>query len=172
MVFDLAELDTLTLAEEGVEMPLLHPRTRAAILDEDGKTPLTITLAGRQSDAFRDVLKAIQSRRGELRIRGQEQDGDAKEREDIEILVACTRAWTLKMLDKGPFPCTPANVRKLWNDARFRTLRETAMAFLLTDANFLPPPSSASEDTPNTISSYVARFQPEAASQTLSEATV
>ncbi len=171
MVFDLAELDTLTLAEEGVEMPLVNLRTRAPLIDEDG-VPLTITLAGRQSETFREILKTIQTRRGELRNRGQEPDADAKEREDIDILVACTRSWTLKVLDKNPFPATPANIRKLWNDDRFRTIREMAMTFLLQDSNFLAPTSNRSADTPATSSSSAGRSPPAAVLPMPSAATV
>ena len=171
MAFDLAELDTLTLAEQGLPMPLINLRTRAQLIDDDG-TPVTITLVGRQSEAFRDALKSIQTKRGELRNRGQEADSDAKEREDIDILIACTRDWSFKTLDKAPFPCTPQNIRKLWHDNRFRPLRELAMNFLLLDANFLAQTSNESDVTPAISLSSVARSRTtQAPSQTPSKAT-
>jgi hypothetical protein len=140
MAFDFADLDTLTLSERGVDMPLVNLRTRAALIDDDG-TPLTITLAGRQSDTFRSSLKSLLSRRAEAAARNPgTTDTDTKEIDDIEILIACTLGWTFKIFDKQPFPCTPLNIRKLWNDPRFRPQRAQAMDFLLTDANFLALP--------------------------------
>jgi hypothetical protein len=170
MPFDLAELDTLTCSEAGVPMALINLRTRAPLFDDDG-TALTISLAGRHSEMFRDMLKLIQTRRGELRNRGQEADGEAKEREDVDLLIACTRDWTLKVLDKQPFGCTPANITKLWNDDRFRPLREQAMAFILTDGNFLAPMSSGSGALPATTSSSTARSRPGEPSLIHSKAT-
>jgi hypothetical protein len=167
MPFDLSEMDTLTLAEAGVPMPILNLRTRTPVVDDDGSA-VTITFAGRQSETFREVLKAIQTRRGEAVNRlGVNIDAETKEREDIDILIACTLAWTIKTLDHQPFPCSPQNIRKLWNDPRFRPLREQAMGFLLNDANFLPQTSGVSDDTPVTSSlSVVPSRTAAAASET------
>src|SRR5690348_3033174 len=59
---------------------------------------LTITLAEHQSGRFREILKAIQTRRGDAvnRTGGGAIDAETKEREDIDILVHCTLDWTIK----------------------------------------------------------------------------
>jgi len=155
--FDLAALDTKTLSEQGMPMPIIHPRTRTPIMNEDG-TPLTITLLGRHSEAFRETLRASQQGRADLTARGIAISDEHREREDINTLVACTRDWTFQVLDGKEFPCTPQNVRKLWNDTRFRGLRETAIGFILSDGNFLRDLPGSSADMPDTSSSSAVAF--------------
>lgn len=168
--FDLASLDTLTLSEEGMPMPLINPRTRTPIRNEDG-TPLTITLLGRHSEAFRETLRNSQQGRADLTSRGIAISDEHREREDIATLVACTRDWTLQLLDGKEFPCTPQNVRKLWNDQRFRGLRESAIAFILADGNFLRDLPDTSGDTPDTNSSLAGAYPRAVLSETSSAAT-
>jgi hypothetical protein len=171
MAFDLAEYyDTLTLAEEGIPMTLLNLRTRQPLLNDDG-SPVTISLLGQQSKTFRALMGIVQSRRAEIGLRNQQTDTDQREREDIDFLVACTTDWTIQSLDGQPFPCTMQNIRKLWNDPRFRTLRGIALGFVMNDANFLPPSPSGSEPSPATSSSSKDRSRTAEPSQMLSEAT-
>jgi hypothetical protein len=146
MSFDLASLDTQTLSESGVAMPIVHPRTRVALLRDD-KTPVTLTLLGRHSSTFRELLRRIQEHRAEISGRGQVISGELKEQEDTDTLVVCTVDWTFDTLDGQKFPCTKQNIVKLWNDSRFRWLREAAMNFILSDGNFLPDTSASSEGT-------------------------
>jgi len=61
-MFDLAKLDTRTLSEEGVAMPISHPRTGSPILDDAGK-PVTVTLLGPNSEKQRVLVRAMQQRR-------------------------------------------------------------------------------------------------------------
>lgn len=137
-MFDLASLDTQTLGEAGVAMPIINPRTRLPYKNEDG-SELSITLLGRHSETFRSVLRQSQTQRADLTSRGRAITDEQREKEDIETLIQCTREWTFQQLDGKPFPCTPPNIKQLWNDSRFRSLRETAIAFILNDQNFLPP---------------------------------
>jgi hypothetical protein len=85
--------------------------------------------------------------------------------------VLCTKAWTFKILDGKEFPCTQQNIRKLWNDVRFRSLRETAIGFILNDGNFLQDLSGSSGDTPGITSFSPASFPLEVPSVMSSEAT-
>jgi hypothetical protein len=153
MAFDLAEFDILALSEQGTPMALIHPHTRLPMIDDD-KTPLTISLMGRNSDAFRNTMREIQAARAERQARGTAPDPELREQEDILLLVACTTDWTLKILDGKPFPCTPPNIRKLWNDPRFRPLREAGLTHVMNDANFFRKSSTISDDTPDLNSSY------------------
>ena len=86
---DLAELDTKQGSDEGREMILLHPATNLPVLQDDDKTPVTIKLAGIDSQRYRDVQREISdariksTRRTPLTTEELENDG-------IRILVACT----------------------------------------------------------------------------------
>jgi hypothetical protein len=150
--FDLLQFDTLTLAETGVPMPLIDLRNNQVMRNKDG-SEVTITLMGRHSTTFRETLVKIQERRSELISQRKPIDTAQREKEDIATLIACTRDWTIRQLGRQEFPCTAANIRRLWSDERFRSLREIAMAFILGDANFLAPTSSNSSDMLGTNSS-------------------
>jgi len=143
--FDLLQLDTLTLAEQGVAMPIIDLRTNRVMINDDG-SEVTITLLGRHSEVFRTTTRQIQEKRLEMRQEGKTVDADHLEKEDIITLIACTRNWTIKKLGPEEFPCTPPNIRRLWTDKRFRSLRETAIAFIMGDANFLPKTERGSSD--------------------------
>jgi hypothetical protein len=148
--FDLAQIGTVR-ADEGVPLVVIHPVQRRPILLDNGE-PVTVTLLGRSSEAFRDVLRSIQLRRAGVAKRGETLTDDDLFREDTDTLAACTVTWTIPTLDGQPFPFNQRNNRKLWNDARFRWLRDRALAFLMEDANFLPLASLNSKDTPDTTS--------------------
>lgn len=149
--FDLQQLDTLTLSEVGVAMPIIDMRTNRTMTNEDG-SDVSITLLGRQSETFRMTLRQIQKQRQKLREERKEVDAEHLEKEDVITLIACTRDWTIKRLSGQDFPCTPANIRRLWTDSRFRSLREVAIAFIMADANFLPRMATGSDDMLDTTS--------------------
>lgn len=170
-MFDIIELDTKTLGDQGLPMPLLHLRTRDPLLDSDGKS-VTITLHGRQSDIFRDVMKQIQEAGAAYRLReGTNPPAEYSEQEDVKLLIACTKDWSFTDLAGEPFPCTPGNIRRFWNDGRFRSIRTAALTFIMNDANFLAEPKRVSGDTRGTNSSSAVLSLPVARSSTLSEVT-
>jgi hypothetical protein len=136
-MFDLASLDTRTRSEAGVPMTVVHPKTRGPVSRADG-TVVTITLLGRCSDTYRDKQRELNERNAEMASRGIRQGRDEREQDDIELLVACTRAWTFDQLDGVDFPCTPENARRLWGDTRFLWLRDQSISHIQTDGNFLP----------------------------------
>jgi hypothetical protein len=173
--FDVAEMDTLTRSVEGVKMPLVDIRTGLPKRHRDG-SPVTITLQGRQSAAFRDTLHQIQQKRAADRANNAEKpvesETERREREDRLFLIACTVDWSFKSMDRLPFPCTPANVRKFWHDPRFRTVSENAIAFIMADANFLAASAANSGNTQDTSSSSAVLFpRAPVVSATYSEAT-
>ncbi len=135
-MFDIATLDTLTLSEEGVPMPVAHPKTRKALIGSNG-TPITVTLLGKNSDTARAAMRRQADRASERASRGIVSSPEDRERNDAEFLAACTKAWTFDQMDGAPFPCTSQNAEKLWSDQRFRWLREQALAFILEDGNFI-----------------------------------
>lgn len=152
MTFDLSSHDTKTRADEGVTMTLINPRTRQPELNDD-KTPVTFTFHGQQSDVFQERMAQIQSIRATRQLRLEVTTAQDIEREDISLIMCCTMDWTPFSLDGAIFPCTPANVDKLWNDKRFITLRRTALAFIMNDANFLVGASTNSAGSHVTSSS-------------------
>jgi hypothetical protein len=145
---DFVQLGTVR-SEEGSPMTIIHPRDRKAQLLADGKTPMTITLLGRESEPFRRALRQIQLNRAELQQDRRAMGEEDLYGEDTDTLVACTIDWNIpKYEGQKPFPCTAVNIRKFWADRRFRWLRERALAFIIDDANFLPLASTASPDMP------------------------
>ena len=125
-MFDLASVGT-SLADEGAVMPVVHPRDRQPLKNEDGSA-VTITLYGRSSDVFLDIMRQVQRGRQKLINRREVISEEHQFNEDTNTLVACTRAWTFEALDGAPFPFNQAHSRKLWGDKRFRWLRERALA--------------------------------------------
>jgi hypothetical protein len=132
-------------------MPVVHPGTGHVFYNED-KSPVTITLLGRSSEAFRDVLRQIQVNRADMANRRQTITDDDIYKEDTDTLLACTVNWTIKVLRGEAFPCNPQNARKLWTDMEFRWLRERALQFIIQDANFLPVSSKISSAPPAIVS--------------------
>ncbi len=110
-----------------------------ALLYDDNKQPVGITMRGRNSREGLAAARAIGNRRlNEMRRPGsQPTTVESNERTSNEILAGCTISWTFTELDGQPFPCTPENVFKFWSDDRFRRWRDQADAFIDSEANFL-----------------------------------
>jgi hypothetical protein len=134
--FDIAKLETSTRSEEGVEMEVIHPRTQAPVLNDDG-SPVTITLLGRNSEAYLEEERAMRDRRQSRLTRGIKLTQEDLDDDEARLLCAATKAWTFATMGGQDFPCTPQNARRLWSDRRFRWLRERAIQFVLMDGNFL-----------------------------------
>jgi len=156
--FDLASLDTRAASSEGRPLVLLN-RSRQPLTNDDG-TEVSISFFGQNSDQFRRNLRSQQEARRVLADQGKAVTGDFLDREQVDTLIACTASWNFDELDGAPFPCSPQNVVKFWNDPRFVQLHAQAISFILDASNFLPasagsPPSS---DTAGSSSSSLARF--------------
>jgi hypothetical protein len=132
---DLSEFDSVKGAQEGAVMEVRNPISGGKLLD--GDKPVTITLAGKDSDKFRTVHAEILSRRltkvgisGRVKINaGELQD------ESMELLSACTLSWSGIVVDKQSLECTPANAVKVYT--RFPWLREQVDEFIGDRSNFL-----------------------------------
>jgi hypothetical protein len=151
-MFDLADLDTQKLSEAGAKMEVIHPKTGSPVYDDDGQ-PIYILLNGRNSKQYRAAMRVVQERRIDRRARNIKVTEDEARSDDFEVICACTRGWSLKILDGQPFPYSPENVRKLWNDRRFVWLFERASVFIVDDANFLAISSTDSTGSQSTNSS-------------------
>lgn len=164
--FDIASIG-LERTESGSPWPLLHPKTKAPLLNPD-KTPITITLLGQYSEAFREDRRQCQIARGEFVDVAVKNDPklvdktiplprDFLERWDTSLLVACTTDWSFTSMDGQPFPCTMANAARFWADSRFWRFREPAVAFIMEDGNFLAEESIILSGTPDISSGSTSR---------------
>lgn len=134
--FDLSKLSSAESAEQGAVMEVRHPETGEPLMAEDG-SPVTITLAGEDSSAYRRALHASQNRRfqrGNLaKIKAEELHND-----NLEILAACTLAWSNLAYAGEELPCTKHNALRLYRDEGFRWLVEQVDAFVKDRSHFLP----------------------------------
>jgi hypothetical protein len=160
MATDLASFDILPLSEKGVAMPLRHPFTGVALRDEDSeeKTPWTVTLLGRHSTAFAAAIKTINEVRAtDQKTFAAQYPGmpippvpqERIDRENTDLLCACTREWTITVLDGKPFHCSPENMRTFWIGKRWPFFRQQGLDFMLGDANFLPSVFGTSKNSPD-----------------------
>lgn len=137
MNFDISMLDTRTRSEAGVPMPILNPRSGAPFLGEDLQ-PVTITLLGPNSNAFRAANRELQQRRADYASRNVKMGADDFERERFDMLVALTKGWSFDAMGGQPFPFSPDNVKVFWADKRWEWVQLQAWAWTQQDGNYLP----------------------------------
>lgn len=133
--FDLSQLSSAESAEQGAVMEVRHPET-GEVLMSDG-APVTITLAGEDSSTYRRALHAAQNRRfgrGNLaKIKAEELHND-----NLDMLAACTLAWSNIAYEGSDLPCSRHNALRLYKDDGFRWLVEQVDAFVKDRSHFLP----------------------------------
>lgn len=139
---DLDELDTVTIAEQGVKMELRHPATDEVLTQADG-SPVTITLLGQDSKAYKmaerkasDRRMARQAERGgrvPLTTAGLEEDR-------LNRLVATTTGWSGIRWGGAEQPFNADNVRTMYKNWPWAL--EQADSFQEKRANFLKTPSA------------------------------
>jgi len=133
-MFDLSEIDSVDTANKGA--PLQLRDVRGALIYRD-KEPVAITLLGSDSDTFREVSRANVSRR----IANKDRSGidfEASEREQIELMVACTTGWSnVKDKEGKTIPFTAANAKSLYE--AYPAVREQVESFVMDRANFVTP---------------------------------
>lgn len=132
-MLDLSQFDTVPAANQGQVMEVLHPATNQPLLDDEDN-PVTITLAGIDSDVFRKAQRAATNRRlamkGRTKITADELETDA-----LETLVACTLGWSGIGMNGEALECNHANIRKVYTE--FRWLREQVDEFVGDRAAFM-----------------------------------
>lgn len=130
---DLSELDSVKAAEQGAAMELLHPVSKAPLKQADG-TPITITLAGTDSDRFRKAEREKANRRLNATTR-KPLDVDTFKADGIDLLVACTITWSGIKVAGELLDCTPANAARVYKE--FPWIKEQVDAFAAERSNFL-----------------------------------
>lgn len=135
-MLDLANLDTTKLSEDGATLEVRHPSTGAILSNGDGRA-VTIVLAGMDSNRARKSERQATNRRLKAsgRGRGLGLTGDDLDNDALDLLAACTLAWSGFDLEGQPLECNPDNARKLYR--QFPWLREQAQQFVEDRSNFL-----------------------------------
>lgn len=137
-MFDLSTLDTTKAAEEGATLEVRHPTTGIVLMNGEAK-PVTLTLAGSDSDRAMKAERAALNRRFKANAnrRGTSSSMTAEELDSdtLDKLAACTLGWSGFVVEGSEVECTPANARQLYR--QWPWLREQAQAFVDDRANFL-----------------------------------
>ncbi len=138
MQFDLAKVDTKTLSEAGVDMPV-KTMDGEPLVARNGQ-PITVRLLGPDSNKYRALTRAQVRKRMAAMADGKvtlsEAEFEETERELLDILVACTVGWSNVLDTEGAeIPFAEDNVRKLYSN--YPVVREQVDTFLANRANFL-----------------------------------
>ena len=136
MDFHLPGLDTKTLSEEGVDMPVKTLKGDT-LKDKDGK-PVTLKVLGPDSAKYRALTRAqIRKRIQRSSVPGAA--GEATFEEDeadaLGILVACTVGWSgINGKDGQPVPFSADACRTLYTN--FPAIRDQVDVFVTQRVNF------------------------------------
>ena len=129
-VFDLASLDTAKKANEGVWMPVIHPKTKLP-------TGLRILLFGMDSEIQqkyqRDYMDRMVQRKADAPAPDQAE-------EELEMLATCTGGWDMNgsplVLEGKELPFTHENAKAVYK--RFAWIKGDVDRFVGNRGNFLP----------------------------------
>jgi len=141
-MLDLSSLDASVVSETGSIMELRHPSSGEVLQYDavEGQKPVTLTLAGEDSEAYRRATHKSQNRRfakGNIsKIKAEELENDM-----VELHAACTLAWSGIVVDGQELNCTKANAMMLYR--RFRWIADQVSDFIRDRSNFLPPSQTA-----------------------------
>ena len=129
---DLSTINVTQSAELGAEMELEHPVTGEVIKDDSSK-PVTFTLMGMDSAAYRNKQRDIQSRRMSKMMKGKGSpmlsDVDA-----CELLADCTKSWSGVVLEGKPVKFSTKAAFDLYMEHHW--IREQVDTFIADRANF------------------------------------
>jgi len=118
---ELAALDTVTLAEEGVEFEVVHPKI--------GNTGVFIKMLGADSRQYKAALREVAKK--------MTPDTTAQDME-TELAIRCTVGW--RGIDEGgqAMRFSDANLRKVYAAAPI--VREQSVAFMRDRGNYFRGP--------------------------------
>lgn len=153
----LSTIDITTRANAGTtftpQLPTLSAHGEYEPIRGADGTPATITLLGADSAVAKRLTRqqraTLQNRMAGMAFSGKKQDGltesdiEAQEAYDLDLVVACTVAWTgFEDDDDAPLPCTEAHVRALYEAAPY--LVDQALRHLRDRSRFFGPSLSPS----------------------------
>jgi hypothetical protein len=132
--FDLGQYDFGAAADRGADMQLRDPVSSELIFGKDGK-PVTITLAGQDSEAYRKAERAASNRRLSMKF-GKRITAEELEGEVIDTLARCTLAWSGIVSAGEGVACNHGAAVKLYSAHRW--IREQVEGFVAARENFTP----------------------------------
>lgn len=151
MGFDLGLIETRKHVEVGVFFPILHPKTREPLKDENGDE-IKIRISGADASRIKSAVEERQAARRAAAVAAEaaaaakgQQPGAAvveygwqdREKERVDDLVLLTEGWTDNvMLDGKPLPFSKENARTLYE--RFPEIAEQMAALATNRLNFMP----------------------------------
>lgn len=138
MKFDLAEVDTKSLSNGGVFMPVRRLNSDEPLVAKNGKQ-VRIRLRGPDSDVYREFTrKQVQKRLARTNDpkKLNELDFDEIESDALEMLTAVTVGWENVLDPDGKeIPFSPDAARALY--AAYPVVREQVDTFVANRAHFL-----------------------------------
>lgn len=146
-MLDLSAFDSKAGSDAGAVLVVLDTNTGEPMADTDG-TQVMITLAGIDSDIYTENQYKIQNKRIRSAKNGRMKvDFDAAELADegLDLLAACTLAWSGFVWKGAAFPCTPENAKTLYKS--LPAIKEQVDSFIADRRNFLPKAASFSSST-------------------------
>lgn len=130
---DLSKIDTIAGANAGFDVQIYHPGT-----NED--LGITIKVLGKDSDEFRKISQAQSKKRmakiSKAGFRNSNVPLEEIERDGLELMAACTKAWTGVVIDGKALECNAVNAIELYE--RFPWIREQVDLAIGDRANFIP----------------------------------
>lgn len=123
-------MNTVEKSEAGITFPVLRLDTGEPLIN--GETPVTVTVKGPDSVAYRNAARDIQVRRTKTIAAGGKFDDDQAE---IELLAAVTIAWTGFHDGKTEAQCTPENAAKVY--AEFPVFKDQVNFRVSSRRNFI-----------------------------------
>lgn len=107
--YDLSSLDTVTAANNGVDVELKHPVTKVPL-------GMFINISGTDSDVYRESMRGRRNKRLSKVQVGGGADSTAEEidAEAIETLVDCTNGWNL-VLEGKEVPFSRKTAREFYS---------------------------------------------------------
>ena len=136
MEFDLDVVDTVTLANQGVDMPVKTP-TGQPVKNRNGK-PVTLKLVGTDSDLYRSLMrsKMVESVNSRDATALTEETLVKTQEQAIDTVVACTLGWS-GVLDKegNEVKFSAEAARLLYR--QYPAIRDAADRFIADRQNFL-----------------------------------
>jgi hypothetical protein len=138
MNFDLAEIDTKTLSEQGVPMIVKRLESPEPLIARNGK-PVTLMVLGPDSHVYRDFTRRqVRKRLARMNDPSKlaEIDFDEADAETLDLLASCTVGWENVLdTDGKAIAWSAENARKLL--AAYPVVREQVDTFVAARANFI-----------------------------------
>jgi len=129
---NLSEINLSEKSGAGSVMELEHPVTGEKLME--GKKPMTITLAGTDSKAYRRKQREMQNRRLNKLSKGRKVNFGTTDDDDCELLAACTLSWDNLSDDNGKIEYSNDAAVALY--LKHAWIREQVDEFIGDRANF------------------------------------